>query len=201
MKLDLPSIKAKANELIDMYALTTPVHVFELADLMGIKWKTVSTPLLKKTIVSYDRTIEKDIQNWEDILGFYDTREEQIVLNNDHHPITRKRFTMAHEIGHVQLHHNLKNLFRAVFFRQDIVTPRDEIEAEANYFAGYLLMPDQSLEKKLDYTRLLYSGEQIIQTFSKMFAVSPEAMRVRLKTFQKEHPELWQHYDLDEKLF
>jgi Zn-dependent peptidase ImmA (M78 family) len=201
MKADLLSIKTHADELIDMYALTIPVHVFELADLMGIRWKITSTSLLKKAIIQYDPQSGTKIENWDDVLGFYDTKLELILLNSDNQHITRKRFTMAHELAHVQLHHDLNSLYRVVFLRQDIVTPRDTVEAEANYFAGYLLIPDRSLEQKLDYTMLLYSGEQIIQTFSKMFAVSPEAMRVRLKTFKKEHPELWLKYQLDEKLF
>ena len=62
-------------------------------------------------------------------------------------------------------------------------------------------MPDHEIEKKLEYTILLMDGEQTIKTFAKMFAVSPESMRIRLKLFKQEHPELWKKYNMEQKLF
>ncbi len=197
MKTNLHEIKELAQELIDTYALTIPVHIFELADLMGIKWKTCTTEQLQKVI----GTNGSHISDWNDVLGYYEPTDKRIYLNDDNQPITRKRFTMAHEIAHLTLHHTLDGLLRRVFLRQDIVAPRDEIETEANYFAGYLLMPDDSIIKKLEITELLFGGEQIITSFARMFAVSPEAMRIRLKTFKSEHPELWNQYNLQNKLF
>ena len=201
MKVDLHSIKAQAEELIEKYALTTPVHIFELADLLGIKWETHDTEQLKKIIVNHEPKTKESIETWNDVLGYYDSQSQTIYLNSTNQHITRKRFTMAHELGHVQLHHSLKVLLRKVFLRQDIVSPRDEVEAEANYFAGYLLMPDKSIKKTLELTILMYGGEEIITAFAKMFAVSPDAMRIRMKTFKSEHPELWNQYKLEVKLF
>jgi|SRR3989344_562486 len=200
MAIDTTPIKKQAEELIDKYVLTVPVHMFELADLMGIKWQSTSTERLKKIIER--KSNKKDIiPNWEDVYGYFDHTTKTIYLNDENQSITRQRFTIAHEIGHMILHHNLQSLMRKIFLRQDVVVPRDEIEAEANYFAGYLLMPDGAIEDRLKYTVLMIGGEQIIKKFAKLFAVSPEAMRVRFKTFKKEYPELWATHNLEEKLF
>ncbi|CAN5243770.1 ImmA/IrrE family metallo-endopeptidase [soil metagenome] len=200
MKVNREYVKKQAEELIEKYALTTPVHIFQLADLIGIKWETRPTGQLEE-IIKKQEPNTKEIENWQDILGYYDSKTQTIYLNTDNHPITRKRFTMAHEIGHFTMHHQINGLLRKIFFRQDIVESRDEVEAEANYFASYLLMPDREIKKKLEYTILLMDGEQTIKTFAKMFAVSPESMRIRLKLFKEEHPDLWTTYNMEQKLF
>ncbi len=200
MKVNREYVKQQAEALLDKYALTTPVHIFQLADLIGIKWETRPTNQLE-TIIKKQEPKSKEITTWEDILGYYDHNTQTIYLHTDNHPITRKRFTMAHEIAHVVMHHQLNGLLRNVFFRQDLVESRDEIEAEANYFAGYLLMPDREILKKLEYTVLLMDGEQTIKTFAKMFAVSAESMRIRMKLFKEEHPEIWKKYNMEQKLF
>lgn len=201
MNTDLQEIKELSQELIDTYALTVPVHIFELADLMGIKWRTCTTEQLQRLIQKNGNHSAEEITDWNDVLGYYDPEEKRIYLNDDNQPITRKRFTMAHEIAHVVLHHSVQGLLRRVFLRQDIIIPRDNTEAEANYFAGYLLMPDETIQDRLQYTVLMGNGEQIIKHLAKLFAVSSDAMRVRLKTFKKEHPEIWNDYKLTTKLF
>lgn len=204
MAIKYQHVKESAEKLIQQYALTVPVQIFQLADLMGIKWRTCTSEELCKLVPKREPAIKKLMQsyNCEDILGYYDAEDNLMLINDDNQPITRKRFTMAHELGHHQLHHTLNhNFFRSVFFRQDIISPRDQQEAEANYFAGYLLMPDSSIEQKLPYTDLMLGGEVTINELAKLFAVSPEAMRIRLKTYKDEHPEIWDKFRMTQKLF
>jgi Zn-dependent peptidase ImmA (M78 family) len=201
---DYQHVKQKAEELIEKYALTTPVQVFQLADMLNIQWKTYDVDEFSQIVMKKDPAVKKlaDEYRWEDVLGYYDPNENIMLINNTSQPITRKRFTMAHEIGHHELHHELNHQhLRAVFLRQDIVEPRDQIEAEANYFAGYLLMPDKEIKKKLPYTDLMFGGEMIITELAKLFAVSHDAMRIRLKTFKQEQPDEWEKYHMEEKLF
>lgn len=66
--------------------------------------------------------------------------QKRIVINSKE-PSYRRRFSIAHEIGHWFLHaqqHNGKIVFRT---RKS----SDRIEAEANAFAGALLMPSKLL--------------------------------------------------------
>jgi hypothetical protein len=77
---------------------------------------------------------------------------------------TRRRFTIAHELGHWRLHHDAR---RGVFCRSTSVEPRPSddhpplppAEEEANAFAAALLMPARLLQKEYvrcnrDFTRL-----------------------------------------------
>lgn len=85
---------------------------------------------------------------WEDSVGH--------IAVNRRHPMTRKRFTMAHELGHLILRHetyrledhrglqSLPQRFKSdpdEFDEESTLESRDPIEAEANQFAAELLMP------------------------------------------------------------
>jgi Zn-dependent peptidase ImmA (M78 family) len=62
-------------------------------------------------------------------------------------------------------------------------------------------MPDKAIIDRLKYTVLMTSPNDVVNEFAKTFAVSPEALRIRLKTFKKEHPSVWNEYKMEEKLF
>lgn len=204
-KTKVQNVKQEAEKIIEQYALTSPVRVFELADLLGIGWKLCTSEEILSVLSEKDKEIPRqDLKEMvSDILGFYDSELKLLYLHDSQQPITRKRFTMAHEIGHSVLHGNKgkKQYYRKTLFRKDIVKPSHPVEMEANYFAGYLLMPDKDIISVLPYTRMMFSGDQIVERFCKVFAVSPEAMRIRLKTFKKEHPDIWEEYNMVETLF
>jgi len=63
-----------------------------------------------------------------------------ILLSNDKGNYYRSRFDLAHEIGHVVLHKNIKTF--------DILHLK-EIEKQANYFASCLLLPEELLSVEL----------------------------------------------------
>jgi Zn-dependent peptidase ImmA (M78 family) len=66
---------------------------------------------------------------------------------------TRKRFTIAHELGHLMLHDgeliHVDRSFRANFRKEAAKEPRDVEEIEANAFAANLLMPKEMIERVL----------------------------------------------------
>lgn len=83
-------------------------------------------------------------------LGFAMKRDHDIIIfTNSCSRLSREIFTLAHEIAHVILH-----MEKMASFIDDSVTisgrSTDENEEEANYFAAYLLMPDDEVEKFLD---------------------------------------------------
>jgi Zn-dependent peptidase ImmA (M78 family) len=63
--------------------------------------------------------------------------ESKIILLNSSDPLVRQRFTIAHELGHIQLHTNEMN--RKVIVSRK--TDAGRLETEANVFAAALLMP------------------------------------------------------------
>lgn len=64
-------------------------------------------------------------------------------LNTEKNAAVRARFTLAHELGHIVLHHNLKD-------GEDI----KKREKEANYFAGEFLFPSEAVMNEVSFTSL-----------------------------------------------
>lgn len=87
--------------------------------------------------------------------------------------VERKRFTIAHEIGHIVLGH-----FKQ-FHQNDLTTYEEYIlDREADMFAGELLMPYQYM---LEYHNWSVKG------LSYKFHVSKEAARVRLNILKNDY--------------
>lgn len=86
-----------------------------------------------------------DFDKLEGLLLF-DKQKESIVSINLNRPITRQRFTAAHELGHIMLHTEVKGEnFLCPIFGQ-----KSPVEREADDFASYLLMPNDELNKLVD---------------------------------------------------
>jgi Zn-dependent peptidase ImmA (M78 family) len=111
------------------------------------------------------------------ISGVFFRKDDRLYLgvNSQHHE-HRKRFTIAHEIGHYVLHsdevlhYDSKDV--EVFFRSDSISDLNEIEA--NHFAAELLMPEERVK------HLIEENVQSIQELASRFNVSEDAMRYRL---------------------
>ncbi len=89
----------------------------------------------------------------------------------------RRRFTVAHELGHWYLHaqHHSGERFER-FCRPTDLNTRDSLEGEANTFAAELLMPGPLLDEQANTCRMN------IPLLAKHFDVSVPAMRLRLIT-------------------
>jgi len=87
------------------------------------KWKVIKYSKLKKlNIVEYESVMKTNY-------GFAELtpNDDYIIFYNDELPRGVQRFTIAHEIGHIILHH--------------FKVPIENREQEANMFAARLLMP------------------------------------------------------------
>ena len=96
-----------------------------------------------------------------------------IVVNAADSP-GRKRFTIAHELAHFELHREEG----ALFAHRD-AGQNGGIETEANIFASNLLMPEALVRKFLSIFDDI-PDDYRIQDVSRAFAVSKEAALVRL---------------------
>lgn len=124
----------------------------------------------------------------EDISGILYRDDKHIIIGiNSAHPKTRRRFSIAHELGHLSLHH--KKLFvdkvvRVDFRDQTSSLAIDKEEIEANAFAAELLMPRDFIRKeisrKLSRRRSLPAKDELIDDLARIFKVSPQAMEYRL---------------------
>jgi len=101
------------------------------------------------------------------------------VNKKDHY--YRKRFTMAHELGHFLYHSHLigdgvddNRAYRSVSlgnFDNPHIGPREE--TEANQFAASILMPTDAVKN-------VWAGLKDVERVAKEFQVSKAAMTIRL---------------------
>jgi Zn-dependent peptidase ImmA (M78 family) len=99
-------------------------------------------------------------------------------------PATRRRFTVAHELGHMLLHEGIelrvdKN-FRVNLRSPESSTAEDTEEIESNAFAAALLMPEVFLKQDLKGLLLDIDDEKHIERLAKRYEVSKQAMTLRL---------------------
>lgn len=94
-----------------------------------------------------------------------------IEVNKNHHP-NRKRFTIAHELGHYALQHG--NTTDTLYRDSDMDSNSDEIEA--NTFAAEILMPVSAIRHLV-----FNNGVTKIQDLAHHLWVSEQAMLYRLK--------------------
>ena len=120
----------------------------------------------------------------DDISGLLYRDENNLVIgvNSAHHP-NRQRFTIAHELGHMFLHEK-QELFIDVNFRDSKSSlASDNKEIAANAFAAELLMPRELIKNELirRYQKNPRPNkEDLIESLSKLFQVSIQAMEFRL---------------------
>ena len=82
----------------------------------------------------------------------------------------RRRFTIAHEIGHLALGHKFEHSIH-----RDVSPNRPwRVEREANQYAAQLLMPEKQV-------RLAFNAFETIDEMAEHFDVSQEALVYRLK--------------------
>lgn len=117
-----------------------------------------------------------------DISGMLKKENDKITIYiNSSEPIMRKRFTVAHELGHYFLNH-LGESDKTIHRKTDFFSDGNSRESDANAFAAAILM-DQFKVKDL-YNKLEYIGvplDKIVSKLSSTFKVSRPAVNIRLK--------------------
>jgi Zn-dependent peptidase ImmA (M78 family) len=135
--------------------------------------------------LSFDPFAESDIS------GFVARRPGMppVIGVNSAHPMTRQRFTIAHEIGHLVMHDGqpliVDKLVRVNLRRAAL--PSTTVEIQANQFAAALLMPETLLRREFERLaakrqpmRVDNLVDDLIDSLARSFAVSAQAMRIRL---------------------
>ncbi len=165
-------ISTTVEELLNQNNIKVPpIVVEELASALGvtIQYKPADDKLSGFLI--------RDLKNHRAVIGV-----------NSSHPQNRKRFTIAHEIGHFLLHESEKvymdginNIFRVQHRNQDSSKGSSVEEKEANLFAAELLMPKKFLAKDLDNCSTLnLLDEEELKKLADSYQVSTQALTFRL---------------------
>lgn len=165
----MPKADAEALRILKDAGITSPpVDVEELARSLGV-------------------TILKDSLDPEVSGLLYRRADSTVIAVNRDHPETRRRFTIAHEVGHLRLHDGrpliVDHVVRARINLRDhqssLATDREEIEA--NRFAATLLMPSDFVDEQLPIVLRKGLAElATIDALARKFGVSHQAMEIRL---------------------
>ena len=129
----------------------------------------------------------REMEIAEDISGILirDGKRKFIVVNESHSP-ARKRFTIAHEIGHLVLHAtqdvHVDHTLRINLRDSQAATGENVEEVEANAFAANLLMPMDWLREAMDSDWIDLNDDSEVARLAGQFEVSPQAMLIRLTT-------------------
>ncbi len=154
-------IEAIAQKVREKYGNTNEkqINVVEIANKLGFD------------------VYEADFENDRIAGKVIDDGNTRAIYINRHDIPQRKRFTVAHEIGHIVLHHPLSNeRFEKIDYR-GANEKYDQKEWEANQFAASLLMPE-------DITRKLWEKLQDVDDFADVMGVSKAAAAIRLESLE-----------------
>lgn len=148
--------RLKARDFVTRLGLyiDPPVRLSELCHFLNVTVYEAESDNLDGALLSY---LEKE------------KIKKRIIMVSKHVSYTRKRFTVAHELGHLLLHHTPVNF---LLNQGPISDPARE--AEANAFASELLMPIQAM-------RRLAPLNPNPRGLAATFAVSYESVCWRLK--------------------
>ncbi len=107
-----------------------------------------------------------------------------IAYNEIDSPV-RQRFTIAHELGHYELHKEKSHLFvDQQFIYRSQNSKNTEVnkimEQEANLFASMILMPTSIVWKEFEKMQFDLGSEGTIDELAKKFKVSVAAMTIRI---------------------
>lgn len=187
-------INAEAENFLGKYhsSYTLPIPIEEIIDLQ-LKIDIIPIPGLRRAMQGYDLDIDGFISS--DFKSISIDEYVQESINN------RYRFTLAHEIAHRELHEYVyKQLsFDSIADWKRIINdipdwPVRWLEVQANYFAGFILVPRRLLKE--EFARAKKDAQEFVKNgkydksviidiatgfLSKKFEVSEEAMKVCLK--------------------
>ena len=151
----------EAKRLLEKYDITEPiVNVLKIAESEGLEISFVTMP-----------------EEYSNVSGFLNKEEKTIVVNKND-SVTRKSFTIAHELGHYILDHKPGEyglLYRKSMGEYEKI-PK---EMEANCFAANLLVPEDMLK---DVMKKMSLGRNDSWIIAKIFGVSEQMMEYRLKS-------------------
>jgi len=162
MKIDA---QGAAQKLLKRFGATVPVDVYTMAQELGVA------------------VVEESLD--DSVSGFLVVKNDKgiIAVNKNHHT-NRRRFSIAHELGHFVLHRKQAKLFVTnVYYRNGSSEKGvDPKEIQANAFAAALLMPENTLRELVGETAIDLSDEERVKSLAAKFEVSLQAMSVRLSS-------------------
>lgn len=169
INMEETEIEERTKEILSSYdILDIPVDPIDIAKKLNIK-------VFNRNFNSFSNdTVSGAIKKEDNNINIYVNEEDTIE---------RKRFTIAHELGHYFLHLScdLNKEFVDMHRRTGYNTLLSK-EREANQFAAAILMPENKVRELYESVNNLGVSERfIIEWLSEKFFVSKSAIKFRLK--------------------
>ncbi|MDR0521678.1 MAG: ImmA/IrrE family metallo-endopeptidase [Planctomycetaceae bacterium] len=137
----------------------------------------IEPPVVAQTIAkTYGLRVDYSLFNEEyrdEVAGFLDIDEKMIVVNAEDSR-QRQNFTVAHELGHFLLEHDVLSPEYTYLFRHPEKQKNVPMEQEANIFAANLLVPTSFLREYLE--RYSFATDEQL---SRIFGVSATVIKYR----------------------
>ncbi|HIB1900871.1 TPA: helix-turn-helix domain-containing protein [Enterococcus faecium] len=164
-KLNLPDVLEK-----DIYDITED-DIIEKANELRKKWELdLSSPINNLIQIAEKNGIvisEANMSNQTlDAVSRWIVDRPFIMLTDNSESSVRRRFNVAHELGHILLHNSIESIHD--YSAQDL---KNIIEMQANLFASHFLLPSQAFTDSLLSTSLDYYVD-----LKKYWKVSIQAM-------------------------
>lgn len=154
-----PVTLSEQLEVISQFQKDSPIQMIALANALGVK--------VYESVYSDDFSgrIQKDRE--------YLSPSGYTIIVNEHHPVTRRRFTIAHELAHFILHKDVigDGVTDDALYRSGLSS---RFEIEANKLAADILMPHELINKELE------NGVDTVHKLARIFNVSLSSMSIRL---------------------
>ena len=186
---DLNAFKAAARILTWLGAtgrLTLPI------DLDLVRQMLPETPFGRGSVIKEPADLTWNASEGALIRNPENENEWGIFVNSKARP-ERRRFTIAHELGHFILHRPIQPSFQCD--KESVYTGIDtlkQIEREADDFASNLLMPGDLLRERIAGKPIDF---HLIGELAKEFGVSLESMSIRIIKYTEQRAMLvyWDH--------
>jgi Zn-dependent peptidase ImmA (M78 family) len=156
----------------------------------------ISRPWVDVTLVAHHAGAEIRYADFDDNVSgmlYKEDNRVSIGVNARHFPV-RRRFTIAHELGHLYLHSeqdfHVDREFKVRMRDGKSSLAVDVYEIEANTFAAELLMPTQMLLKDIQGLSIDYENDTEIRKLADTYMVSTQAMTFRLTRLGLVEPQL-----------
>lgn len=152
------SVTLTAERILDLYwDRSVPVNIDDMAHRMGAEVRYLEY-----------------LDGGGDISGRFDIEDGKPIctVRSTDVPV-RRRFTLAHELGHYVLNHGRGFRDNAASFN---LSNYDQREIDANKFAAEILMPKLAINYVIEKL-----GRKDVEDLAQLFQVSRQAMTFRLK--------------------
>ena len=168
-----PGVVARLRDLAPIRALSR-TEALRIAELQATRFLELvgvtSGPVPEKVIAELPRVQVERMSPFPVSGATHWSNGRWLVILNRAEPITRQRFSLAHELKHILDHRFVADLYQGV----NAADRQAWIEQVCDYFAGCLLMPRPWIKRA--YTQ----GIQRLPDLAAAFGVSQIAIQVRL---------------------